>query len=347
MALDSDSPFSSNAPSTSEDIAEQWEKVRKAFHTSIMVDTSLSSLAQSLEGADWPLKSPSETPSKYIDLSYEELLLMPAFTMHPERVPQLLAILQETLAFDEPFGEMVADNPGADDRSNPILKNFAKLEIPEDLPISLVALTQETREYCELEHIATLKDFAIFAQGLSQNVIVGGDFRAFLNAISHIDQVALAQFLPFRPGLKGLHLMEGLALTARGYSTEIQAALAGKYGARLGAEDKVAAKNAPSEELAAAEDVLTRQASAYVEYFRADLANLQLQINDGVPLMRLASELKHPLVESVVTGLLRPYLTLPAANAPSRTTTPPLADSAVPIPKKRGFFASLGGLFKK
>ena len=49
-----------------------------------------------------------------------------------------------------------------------------------------------------------------------------------------------------------------------------------------------------------------------------DVMKLQVEIDDGIPLSRLASELKNALVESVVTGLLRPYLTLPAANAPTR-----------------------------
>src|SRR3954471_24304574 len=140
MAFDSDSIFSPDTGSPSDEIVEQWEKVRKSFHTSIMVDTSISSLAQNLDGADWPIKGSGETPSKYIDLTFEELLMMPGFTGHPERATQLLSILQETLAFDEPFGVMVTNNPEADERSNPILKNMAKLGIPEDLPIALVAL---------------------------------------------------------------------------------------------------------------------------------------------------------------------------------------------------------------
>src|SRR5438874_1871798 len=101
MSSDSDSVFSPDTGSPSDEVVAQWEKVRKSFHLSIMVDTSLSSLAQNLDGADWPIKGTGETPSKYIDLSFEELLLMPGFTTHPERAVQLLSILRETLAFDE------------------------------------------------------------------------------------------------------------------------------------------------------------------------------------------------------------------------------------------------------
>jgi hypothetical protein len=46
---------------------------------------------------------------------------------------------------------------------------------------------------------------------MSQNVIVGGDFRKLLNSLSHIDESALSEILPFRMGAKGLHLVEALA----------------------------------------------------------------------------------------------------------------------------------------
>ena len=45
-----------------------------AFASSIMVDTQISSLAQNLDGDPWPVKSKEETPSIYIDLSYDEAL---------------------------------------------------------------------------------------------------------------------------------------------------------------------------------------------------------------------------------------------------------------------------------
>ena len=41
--------------------AKDWDEVRTAFATSIMVDTSLSSLAQNLDAPDWPLKGKDET----------------------------------------------------------------------------------------------------------------------------------------------------------------------------------------------------------------------------------------------------------------------------------------------
>jgi hypothetical protein len=190
-----------------------WDETRAAFASSIMVNTALSSLAQNLDGPDWPLKGKDETPSKYIDLTYEEVIEYLALKGQPaERIDQLIGILKDTLAFDDPFGDMVLQAEKTDKKDNQMLRNLARLEIPEVFPIAMTSLSPETLEFCRLEKLGTLGEFAIFAQGMAQNVIVGGDFRKLLNALSHIDEQALADVLPFRRGAKGLHLIEAVGL---------------------------------------------------------------------------------------------------------------------------------------
>lgn len=345
MTPDPENSFSSSAGSSDDELLRSaWEKVRRAFKSSIMVDTALSSLAQNLDGPDWPIAGPDEKPSKYLDLAYDDLVAMPELAGHPSRVDLLITILRETQAFDDPFGEMVTESTDVADKDNPILKNMAKLGIPEDFPLSLVALLPETRDYCNLENLATLRDFALFAQNLSQTVVVSGDFRAFLNALSHIDEATLTLYIPFRPGTKGLHLIEGIALTIRAQADEVQAALAQRFGARLGTIDLATAAHASSLETSAIEQMLTQQAATYIEFFQSDLAALQQQVDDGVPLGRLSAVLKNPILETIVTGLLKPYLRPIASAATARTTAPPLDDEA-PV-KKRGLFAALRRLFK-
>lgn len=319
-----------------------WNKVRISFASSIMMDTSLNSLAQNLDMPDWPIEGAGEVPSKYVDLNFSELCAAPGIAGQPQVVDQLISILRETLAFDEPFGEMLTDVSA--DKDNPILKNLAKLGIPEDYPMPLVALTAETREYCTTESLATLKEFALFAQNMAQNVVVAGDFRALLNALSHVDEATLAMYLPYRPGERGLHLIEGLALTVRAFSAEVQAHIAHEFGARLGPEDAQRAKSAQLEDVRLARGVIEQQTASYVEFFQDNLAGLQVRINEGVALGRLAAVLNDAVVETIITNLLRPYLTLPGSKTPTRTSTPPAFEAA---PKRRGFFAALGRLFKK
>ncbi len=196
--------------------AKDWNQVRTAFSTSIMVDTSLSSLAQNLDAPDWPIKGKDETPAKYLDFEFEEVIeLLQLKGQKPERLDQLIDILKETLAFDNPFGEMVAQAQESATRENQLLKNLAKLGISENFPITLTALEAGTLEFCKLEKLSTLGEFAVFAQGMSQNVIVGGDFKKLLNALSHVDEGALTEVLPFRRGAKGLHLVEAIAQATR------------------------------------------------------------------------------------------------------------------------------------
>jgi len=195
---------------------KDWDEVRTAFASSIMVDTPISSLAQNLDGPTWPVKSKEETPAKYIDLSYGEALELLALKgQTDDKLNLLISIMKETLAFDSPFGDMIEQTEAAAARDNPLLKNMSRIGVPEKFPISLTALGSDTVEFCKLEDLKTLGEFAVFAQEMSQNVIIGGDFRKLLNALSNLDEITLTEILPFRRGSKGLHLVEALGQATR------------------------------------------------------------------------------------------------------------------------------------
>ena len=259
--------------------AKDWDEVRSAFASSIMVDTALSSLAQNLDAPDWPIKGKDETPGKYIDHNFEEVTeLLQLKGQKSDRIDQLIGLLKETLAFDSPFGEMVTQTEAASARDNPLLKNLAKLGIPENFPMALTALEAGTLEFCKLEKLVTLAEFAVFAQGMSQTVIVGGDFRKLLNALSHVDEAALAEVLPFRRGAKGLHLVEAIAQAAK-----------------------------------------TKEAAARVElattWFRDELAAIEQDLAGGGALARHFNRLGDAALEARAAELLRPHLRLPAGAA--------------------------------
>jgi hypothetical protein len=199
---------------------KDWDDVRTAFASSIMVDTPISSLAQNLDGPVWPVKSKDETPAKYIDLSYGEALELLALKgQTDDKLDLLISIMKETLAFDSPFGDMIEQTEAASARDNPLLKNMNRIGIPVNFPISLTALNADTVEFCKLEDLKTLGEFAVFAQEMSQNVIIGGDFRKLLNALSNLDEITLTEILPYRKGSKGLHLVEALAQATRASNT--------------------------------------------------------------------------------------------------------------------------------
>lgn len=259
--------------------AQDWNEVRTAFASSIMVDTSLSSLAQNLDGPDWPIKGKDETPAKYIDLSFEEVVeLLQLKGQAPERIDQLIGLLKETLAFDSPFGDMVEQTQAASERDNPLLKNLAKLGIPENFPIALTALEPGTLEFCKLEKLSTLGEFAVAAQGMAQNVIVGGDFKKLLNALSHVDEATLTEVLPYRRGQKGLHLIEAIAQAVK------------------------------------APDAAARAERA-TTWFRDELAALEKELAAGGSAERYFVALGDPALEQRAVDLLRPHLRVPVPKA--------------------------------
>jgi hypothetical protein len=199
---------------TPSEAAVEWDRIRASFAASIMVNTPLTSLAQALEGAEWPIANADETPAAYIDFDYDELLREFANRRLPKFAPLLVRILRETLEFDQPFGDMVAQTEAIAARDNPLLRTLARLDIPEDFPLDLVTLDVPSRDVCQLEQLKTLGQLAVFAQGLAQSVIIGGDLRRLLNALAQSDEKLLAEFVPFRTGSSGLHLVEALAHAA-------------------------------------------------------------------------------------------------------------------------------------
>jgi len=281
--------------------AKEWDDVRTAFATSIMVDTALNSLAQNLDRPDWPIKGKNETPASYIDLTFEEATEMLQLKgQPPERIDQLTGILKDTLEFDSPFGDMVEQTVVASARDNQLLKNLTKLEIPENFPITLTALDASTLEFCKLEKLATLGEFAIFAQSMAQNVIVGGDFKKLLNALSHIDEKALAEVLPFRKGSRGLHLVEALAQAARGPAPQARA-------------------------------------EGATNWFRMDLVAIENDVAKGGSLARHFVILGDPALEKEAADLLIPHL----RQAPAKAKEKPPAPRAPAESKKGGLFGWL------
>jgi hypothetical protein len=302
--------------STGERTAGDWDKVRMDFHTSIMVDTSLNSLAQNADVADWPLKGKDETPAKYIDLSFEELQLVPGLSGYPERIDQLIGILEETIAFDNPFGEMVGQSTVAATEENPLLKNLSRLEIPLDFPLEAAMLSADTQSFCQLEGIVTLADFANFAQNMPPQVIVGGDLRTFLNALAHVNEAALAAILPFRPGSKGLHLPEALGQLIGTLPTGERLALFRQCGGELTEAEAAEAAVCSKPQLAAIGAALQERARGVAQLFPDELAALPARIAESGSLERhlvvLGDLQKETLAAKLLEPLIRPPDTSPA-----------------------------------
>jgi len=312
----------------------EWDEIRKKFRTSIMADTSLVSLAQNLDTKEWPLSGDDEKPSKYIDFNYDELLMLPEIAGNKDRADHLIGILKETLAFDDPFGDMVAQVEETSAKENPILKTLARLHIPESYPLVLANFSEGTRVVCASEGIKTIGEFANLGQQMATRVVLGGDFRNALNALTHGDEEGIGQFLPYRKGSTGLHLAEAIGLIAAGLPRPDQLGLAKAYGARLSPADAAAARPLAKEQIEKHEGMMRVTLHAALEWFKEDKAALIKHITDGGTYERYFVVLNDPAREAIAV----------------RLTSAALKDVAKPAPaaaggeeKKGGFFSRLFG----
>ncbi len=311
-----------------------WDEIRKKFRHSIMADTSLVSLAQNLDTQEWPHTAEDEKPSKYIDFTYEELLMMPEIAGKVDRADHLIGILKETLAFDDPFGDMVAQVEETSAKENPILKTLARLSIPEDYPLMLANFTEGTRMVCATEGVKTIGGFVNLGQQMSTRVVLGGDFRTALNALTHGDEEGIAQFLPFRKGSVGLHLAEAIGLVAAGLPRADQLALGKYYGAKLGATEMVAIKSLTREQAEKHESMMRATVVAALDWFKDEKAVLLKHLTEGGTYERYFVVINDHAREAIairqVSSLLKGDVKVAAAAAPV-------------VEKKRGFFSRLFG----
>lgn len=320
--------------------SKDWDEVRKKFRTSIMADTSLVSLAQNLDLKEWPHTAEDEKPSKYIDFTWDELLMLPEIAGKVDRAELLVAILKETLAFDDPFGDMVAQVEETASKENPILKTLARLQIPAEFPLNLANLTEGTRAVCHSEGAKTIGEFANLGQQMATRVVLGGDFRNALNALTHGDEEGIAQFLPYRKGSSGLHLAEAIGLLSAGLPRPQQLGLGKLLGAKLSVQDASAALPLTKEQADKLIEGLRANANSAFGWFTDEKAALLKGVRDGVGLDRYFVVINDPAREAIAVRLTTLVLGSELSSAKASVAATPAAVSA---PEKKGFFSRLFG----
>jgi hypothetical protein len=314
----------------------EWDEVRKKFRHSIMADTSLVSLAQNLDTKEWPHSGEDEKPSKYIDFSYDELLMLPEIAGSADKADHLIGILKETLAFDDPFGDMVAQVEEVAAKENPILKTLARLSIPEAYPLQLANFSEGTRVVCASEGIKTIGEFANLGQQMSTRVVLGGDFRNALNALTHGDEEGIGVFLPYRKGSVGLHLPEALALIPASLPRPDQLGLAKAYGAKLATSDAAAARALTKEQVEKYENHMRVTANAALEWFKTEKEALLKHLADGGTYERYFVVVNDPAREAIAVKLTSSLVKVVAKPGAVAATTG--NDD-----KKGGFFSKFFG----
>ena len=314
----------------------EWDEVRKKFRHSIMADTSLVSLAQNLDTKEWPHTGEDEKPSKYIDFSYDELLMLPEIAGSADKADHLIGILKETLAFDDPFGDMVAQVEETSSKENPIIKTLGRLNIPEAYPLMLANFSEGTRVVCASEGIKTIGEFANLGQQMATRVVLGGDFRNALNALTHGDEEGIGLFLPYRKGSTGLHLAEAIALIPASLPRPDQLGLAKAYGAKLTTSDAAAARALTKEQIEKHESMLRVTANAAFDWFKVEKEELLKHLANGGTYERYFVVVNDPAREAIAVKLASSVLKSVAKSGP-------VAAATESEEKKGGFFSKFFG----
>jgi hypothetical protein len=259
----------------------EWDQLRsRFFFDPIMSESEIAKLGQNV-GISWPFKDSDETVAKYLEFEFEELNSVPGLVGKKGRVRTLMDILRETLAFDDPFGDLaqaVESDCVVDSTFDSIL---TKLEIPVDYPIDYIHFSKETKEMLHSEGMKTLIDCIHFGQKLGSDALSGGDLKNFLNGLAHKDEAGVAELIPFRPGMRGLHLAEAIGLIARDLSQAAKLSLMKTSGATLTAEEQMVLASEDEQAIEASLRTAKAQLNKVCGWFKDDAVVLEEIFNTG------------------------------------------------------------------
>lgn len=287
--------------------AEEWNHIRKRFFNSILNDTEISKLGQNV-GIPWPFKDKGETASKYIEYDFEELQSVPGLIGKPRRIQILMDILRETLAFDDPFSDMVDTVDSESEEDDTFERILAKLEIPPSYPQEFIHFETDTRELLKSEDVHTLLEVIHFGQKIARNVVVGGDLKTFLNGLAHKDEVGISKHLPYRRGTRGLHLAEAIGLIARDLPEAPQLRLLTQADHSLTDEEIAKLEKASSLNTEASIKSAVNQVAKVSEWFTAEAADLEQVFSTGGSPERYFIMINDPRRERIALELAKLHL---------------------------------------
>ncbi|MSU46040.1 MAG: hypothetical protein EXS42_02650 [Lacunisphaera sp.] len=152
---------------------------------------------------------------------------------------------------------------------------------------------------------------------MATRLVLGGDFRTALNALTHGDEEGIAQFLPYRKGATGLHLAEAIGLIGAGLPRADQLALA---------------KAITKEQTDKLESGLRTTVPAALDWFKDDKTALLQHLSDGGTYERYSTVLNDHAREAIAVRLISAVL---------KVETKAESKSSEAAGKKGGFFSRL------
>ena len=284
--------------------AEEWNHICKRFFNSILNETEVAKLGQ-IVGISWPFKGSDETPAKYMEFEFDELQSVPGLVGKLGRIKTLMDILRETLAFDDPFGDMVDTVETESQEDDTFERILAKLEIPASYPSQFIHFAEDTKELLKNEDVNTLLECVHLGQKIARNVVIGGDLKSFLNSLAHKDEVGIAKHVPYRRGERGLHLAEAIGLICEDLSEPANLYLMQKGGLTLNDEESL--KLSSSSELAIEASIkkALEEITKVSEWFTAERSDLETVFSTGSSPERYFIMINDPKRERIAVQLAK------------------------------------------
>lgn len=283
---------------------EEWDHIRKRFYNSILNETQIAKLGQNV-GVSWPFKGSDETPAKYVDFEYEELQSVPGFIGKKSRIKILMDILRETLAFDDPFGDMVATVESESQEDDTFKKILDKIGIPGNYPAEYLHFSKDTSELLANEDAKTLIECVHFGQNLARNAVIGGDLKTFLNSLAHKDEKAIARNMPYRRGERGLHLAEAIGLLCEDLDEPSKLHLLQTGGIALSDKEQAVLSKSSTLNVEASIKVALERLVKLTEWFSDEATDLEQAFSTGGSPERFFISINEPRRERMAIELSR------------------------------------------
>lgn len=223
--------------------SEAWDDLRARFSNAELKDIELSQLAKNV-GLSWPFRGEQETAARYLDLDLEALQQVPGLIGKKRRIRTLMDILRETLAFDDPFAEMIGVVEAGEGCVGACEKSLLAYGIPNNYPAACTPQDAQTAEWVRANGIDELGRFVALGELRVQEGEASPELRECINALAQGSEPAIARYLPIRSGCQGLHLPEAVGLLVRVMDPAVRAKLQQVGEAVTGAAGKRAAAEA-------------------------------------------------------------------------------------------------------
>jgi hypothetical protein len=261
--------------------ADEWDQLRsRFFFNPLMSASEVAKLGQNV-GISWPFKGSGETVEKYLEFDFEDLESVPGLVGKKRRIRTLMDILRETLAFDDPFGDMAeaVESDCVDDKTFQSI--LTQLEVRSDYPMEYVNFSEETKTMLREKGATNLLECIRIGQKLGIDATVGRDLNNFLNALAHKDETGIAKVIPYRANVRGLHLAEAIGLIAENLDQASQLRLLEADGASLSAEQGIALSSEDKETIEASLQKAEEQLAQVCEWFSDEAAKLDELFKSG------------------------------------------------------------------